>query len=177
MLLSRSPKLLSQDSDLDVLRGRPEWEEALSRFKGEMTTSMRYDLIGELRSPFRFFRFWALGGLSIGAGVGLVFIVASIVKAVNSEFLLCPLMHRTAVSAGDPVQEPLRNLAINGIALAVLSVLFYRDYQSREKEKAKIEREEKLGTLKVCSQMPNDLTESELHRWRDPLEKQYHCPS
>lgn len=66
------------------LRARPEWEDALGKMRGGITTRLRYDLISELRSPFRLFRFWIFGGLSIGAGAGLVFILASLVKAIQS---------------------------------------------------------------------------------------------
>ena len=79
---------MGQDIDLDPLRSRPEWDDALSRMKGVMTTSMRDSMIGELRSPFRFFRFYLFGGLSIGAGVGLIFIGSDVFKAIQSAFMI-----------------------------------------------------------------------------------------
>ena len=78
-----------QDLDMAPLRERPEWEEALGKMKGVMTSSMRYNMIGELRSPFRLFRFWTLGGLSIGAGVGLLFITTNLIKAITGVCSLC----------------------------------------------------------------------------------------
>ena len=52
---------------------------------------------------------------------------------------------------GDALQAPLQNLAINIVAVLVLSVLFFRDFQSRKKELEKIEREGKLSKLQVVS--------------------------
>ena len=40
-------------------------------------------------------------------------------------------------------------MAINATALTVLSVLFYRDNQARERQKEIIEREEALSALRV----------------------------
>jgi len=72
-----------KDPDLEKLRSRPEWSEAVSKMRGGMTDKMRTDMITELRSPFRLFRFWVLGSLSIGASVGLIFIAAKLVKAIQ----------------------------------------------------------------------------------------------
>ena len=56
--------------------------------KGRMTPSMKYNMISELRSPFRLFRFYLFGGLAVGAALGLIFVVTSLVKAAQGRCLV-----------------------------------------------------------------------------------------
>eukprot|EP00210_Caulerpa_lentillifera_P002744 g2623.t1 len=129
-----SIEIPKNDKDLTELRKRREWEDVLARVPGSMTTEMKYNMISELRSPFRLFRFWIFGGLAAGAGIGLLIITSSLISAISSQ--------------GD-IQDPLRNLAINIGALLVFGYLFYRDFQAREKLKGVIEREDLLSKLQI----------------------------
>ena len=79
---------------------------------------------------------------------------------------------------GDALQAPLQSLAINTVALLVLSVLFFRDFQSRKKELEKIEREGKLSKLQVVFFVVRQKCEMLLDgcdRCRGKPEKPFRC--
>ncbi|KAG2446119.1 hypothetical protein HXX76_000718 [Chlamydomonas incerta] len=126
-----------RDDDLQLLRERREWMDALGRMKGGMSRQTKADLRTEAKAPFRLPRLILFGGLLAGAGLGLLVILARLAAALQ----------------GGPdapeLNETLTNLGINTAAVAVLSFLVYRDVSSKQAELRVTTREEGLGRLQV----------------------------
>ena len=72
-----------QDPDLDRLRERREWLDALDTIKGAPSLDSLARLQGEARAPFRFTRLVFLGALDAGAVLGLLIIITRLVGALK----------------------------------------------------------------------------------------------
>lgn len=132
----------------------------------------------EAKAPFRLVRLIFLGGLLVGAVVGLLIISARLLQALKGgiaaphwlliasglrrsmvadchqigphEGLLTCLKCRVVGGDGAPdVNETLKNLAINGAAIAGLGFIVRRDLRSSDRDKRIVEREESLAKLQV----------------------------
>ena len=125
------------DPDLRALRDRREWLDALEVAKGGVTTGSVVAARAEARAPFRGARLFLSGGVGAGAAVGLLIILSRLAAALKG-------------GDGAPdVNETLRNLAINGVAVAALGWVFARDFKAAAKDKAASAREEALARLTV----------------------------
>mmetsp|Transcript_28966 Transcript_28966/g.81575 ORF Transcript_28966/g.81575 Transcript_28966/m.81575 type:complete len:439 (+) Transcript_28966:185-1501(+) len=126
-----------KDPDLQRLRERPEFDRVVSESRGGLTQEQYVKIRQEARSPFMLARTIILGGLSAGAGLGLLFIVTRLIAALKG-------------GPGAPdLQESLQNLGINSGVLAVLVLLLIWDSRKKDREMGVIEREESLGKLLV----------------------------
>ncbi|KAK9809675.1 hypothetical protein WJX73_003309 [Symbiochloris irregularis] len=126
-----------KDPDLERLRERREWMDALDGIKGAPSAEALSKLQSEARSPFRITRLLLLGGFNAGAVVGLLIIASRLLAALKG-------------GEGAPdVTDTLKNLAINGVAVVVLSLLLARDLQSTNKENRVSQREESLSRLQI----------------------------
>lgn len=68
---------------MDRLRERREWMDALDNIKGAPKSDTLTRLQSEARAPFRFTRMLLLGGLDIGAVVGLFIIISRLISALK----------------------------------------------------------------------------------------------
>lgn len=125
------------DKDLEPLRERREWLAALSKMRGGITDQQYVQLRSEAKAPFRLTRIIFLGGLAVGAALGLFIISGRLLVALQG-------------GEGAPeVQETLHNFGINTAALAVLAFFVYRDVSAQRRDQAVIKREEGLARLQV----------------------------
>lgn len=125
------------DPDLEALRERREWLEALSDMRGGINEQQYVRLRSEAKAPFRLTRIIFLGGLAVGAALGLFIITSRLVAALQG-------------GEGAPdLQETAQNFGINAAALGVLGFFVYRDLSSQNKDQQVILREEALGRLQV----------------------------
>lgn len=124
-----------QDEDLVQLRERREWLDAVSQMKGGVSRSSKIGLRTEARAPFRLPRIVLFGGLSAGAGLGLLVITFRLVKALQG-------------GEGAPeLAETVQNFGINSGVLALLLFLLWRDLQTKSRDEKVTEREEEMGRL------------------------------
>ena len=77
--------VLSQDPDLERLRERREWMDALDQIKGATSSDALVRLRGEAQAPFRLTRLILVGSLDAGAILGLLFIVSRVFSALKGE--------------------------------------------------------------------------------------------
>ncbi|KAL4854848.1 Protein LOW PSII ACCUMULATION 1 [Chlorella vulgaris] len=125
------------DADLEPLRERREWLAALAELRGGINEQQLVQLRSEAKAPFRLTRIIFVGGLAVGAALGLFIITARLLAAVQG-------------GEGAPdLQETLQNFGINAAALAVLSFFVLRDVSSQNKDQQVITREEALGKLQI----------------------------
>lgn len=78
-----------KDPDLERLRERREWMDALDSIKGAPSAESLSRLQSEARAPFRFTRLLLLGGFNAGAVLGLLIIVSRLVAAVKGGAPAC----------------------------------------------------------------------------------------
>ncbi len=94
-------------------------------------------LRAEAEAPFRSLRFFLFGSGCISAGLATLFtlpqLAATLGGAANAKTLL----------------EVAQDMAINLGALALCGYLVRRDLQARDKQLARLQREEKLGALQL----------------------------
>ena len=99
----------------------------------EVDASLR----AEAEAPFRGLRFFLFGAGFVGAGLATLFTVPQLVGtlggAANAKSLL----------------EIGQDVAIDLTGLAVCGYLVQRDLQARDKQIARLQREEKLGGLQL----------------------------
>lgn len=126
-----------RDDDLQELRDRREWLDALATMKGAVSRSTKVDLRTEAKAPFRFPRVVLVGGLLSGAVLALLVGLSRLAGALNG-------------GEGAPdLGETLQNLAINSGAVGVLGLVLYLDLKSKQKAVKVTTREELLGLLQV----------------------------
>ncbi|PSC70246.1 LOW PSII ACCUMULATION chloroplastic [Micractinium conductrix] len=126
-----------KDPDLEPLRERREWLAGLAIMRGGINDKQYMQLRSEAKAPFRLTRIIFLGGLAVGAGLGLLIITGRLVAALQG-------------GEGAPeLQETLQNFGINSAALAVLGFFVYRDVASSRRDQAVIAQEEALGQLQL----------------------------
>lgn len=130
---------LLQDADVRPLRERREWYELLDTLDGGMSSASRQKFRTEAKAPFRSTRTVIFGGLSIGAGIGLLIITAQLVAAMRG------------VTSGPDLQSAGQNFAINVAAVALFVGLTVREVRARKQDKSRVAREEELGRLQVRS--------------------------
>ncbi len=91
----------------------------------------------EAQAPFRVFRQFIFGAFgasaTIGSGVSFIQLSTGLLGAPSAP----------------PVQQSGTNLAIDGAVLALMIFLWRRDEAARQKQMARISREETLGALRV----------------------------
>ncbi|KAI7840112.1 hypothetical protein COHA_006153 [Chlorella ohadii] len=129
-----------KDPDLEALRERREWLEGLANMRGGINDQQYVRLRSEAKAPFRLTRIIFLGGLAVGAALGLFIITGR---------LLAALAGGCSGEGAPDLQETLQNFGINSAALAVLGFFVYRDVAAQRRDQAVIEREESLGRLLV----------------------------
>lgn len=125
------------DPDFGDFRDTREWIDLLQRVRGGLSREAKISLRTEARAPFRFARTVLFGGLSAGAGLGLIVILGRLAASLRGG------------EGAPPLSESLTNLAVNAGALGVLVFLLLRDLAGRERDLAVTQREEGLGRLLV----------------------------
>ncbi|QDZ21244.1 protein LOW PSII ACCUMULATION 1 [Chloropicon primus] len=130
--------VVMKDEDLEAYRMSVEFDDVANGLKGGIRSDEQYaKLRVEAKTPFRTFRLFALGGLDAGAGLGLLIILSRLASAIKG-------------GPGAPeLEETLKNLAINGTAVAVLTYFFVKDLKSGKEKLKEVEVEETLGRLQV----------------------------
>ena len=119
------------------LRERREWYDLLDTLDGGMTSTSRQRFRTEAKAPFRATRTVVFGGLSVGAGIGLLIITAQLVAALRG------------VTSGPDLRSAAQNFAINLAAVALFVGLTVREVRARGQDKTKVAREEELGRLQA----------------------------
>lgn len=126
-----------KDDDLQELRERREWLDALVTVKGGVSQTSKVDLRTEAKAPFRLPRLILAGGLLAGASIGLLVIGTRLIRALQG-------------GEGAPdLPETLQNLAINVAAVALLGAVVVNDVRSKQKDVQITTREETLGMLQL----------------------------
>jgi hypothetical protein len=126
-----------KDSDMEVFRGTPQYEEMADEVKGFRSGASIAKLKAEAQEPFRFFKLYAFGGLGAGAFVGLIIILTRLSAAV-------------AGGEGAPdLGETIGNLLVNLIAITVFAVLFKGESEQSAATRQKVAREEEFGRLRL----------------------------
>lgn len=127
-----------EDKDLAPLRERREWLDVAGQLRGGVSDNSLVQLRSEAKAPFRLTRLIFGSGLLFGAGLGLLIIGARLVQAIQG-------------GEGAPdTTETLKNLAINGAAVAVLGWIVRRDLTTSDRDKRVVLREESLARLQVA---------------------------
>jgi len=126
-----------QDPDLRELRDTREWLDMLTQIKGGLSREAKVNLRAEAKAPFRFVRIVLFGGLTAGAGLGLIVILGRLVQSLQGG------------EGAPPLTESLTNLGVNAGALVVLLFLLLRDLKEKEKATKITAREESLGRLLI----------------------------
>ena len=127
-----------KDSDMEVFRGTPQYEEMADEVKGFRSGASIAKLKAEAQEPFRFFKLYAFGGLGAGAFVGLLIILSRLSAAV-------------AGGEGAPdLGETIGNLLVNLVAITVFAVLFKGETEQSEATRQKVAREEEFGRLRLA---------------------------
>jgi hypothetical protein len=127
----------ASDPDFADFRDTREWIDLLQRVRGGLSREAKINLRTEARAPFRLARTILFGGLSAGAGLGLIVILGRLAASLRGG------------EGAPPLTESLTNLAVNSGALAVLVFLLLRDLAGRERDLRVTQREEGLGRLLV----------------------------
>jgi len=126
-----------KDSDMEVFRGTPQYEEMADEVKGFRSGASIAKLKAEAQEPFRFFKLYAFGGLGAGAFVGLIIILTRLSAAV-------------AGGEGAPdLGETIGNLLVNLVAITVFAVLFKGESEQSAATQQKVAREEEFGRLRL----------------------------
>ena len=126
-----------RDPDLALLRERREWNTALNRAAGGISTNSYMKLRAEAKAPFRPARIFLFGALAAGSGLGLFIITVRLISALKG-------------GDGAPeLEESVKNFGINASAVAVSSFLLYREFVGQRKDQTTVEREETLAALQV----------------------------
>ena len=94
-------------------------------------------LRSEAQAPFRVARQFVYGACAASATIG--FGIATIQAATRA----------AGAANAPPLEGSLENLAIDGAALALFGFLYAREEDARERQMARIGREERLGRLRV----------------------------
>lgn len=128
-----------KDDDLARLRERKEFEKVINEVagRGGIDEGQYIKMRQEAKSPFMFARTVIFGGLTAGAGLGLLVITGRLVAALKG------------VPDAPDLSETVQNFAVNSGALALLVFLLLRDRQKANRELKVIEREEMLAKLEV----------------------------
>ena len=109
------------------------------------------NLRAEAKEPFRFFKLYLFGGLGAGAFIGLIIILSRLAAALQG---------------GDDapeLNETLKNLAVNAVAVTTFGFLLRGELAEREKTQEKVAREEEIGRLRVTvDERGDDVTLSAL---------------
>jgi tetratricopeptide (TPR) repeat protein len=127
----------ASDPDFADFRDTREWIDLLQRVRGGLSREAKINLRTEARAPFRLARTILFGGLSAGAGLGLIVILGRLAASLKGG------------EGAPPLAESLTNLAVNAGALTVLAFLLLRDLAGRERDLRVTQREEGLGRLLI----------------------------
>ena len=140
-----------RDSDMEVFRGTPQYEEMADEVKGFRSGASIAKLKAEAQEPFRFFKLYAFGGLGAGAFVGLLIILSRLSAAL-------------AGGEGAPdLGETIGNLLVNLVAIVVFAFLFKGETEQSELTRQKVAREEEFGRLRlVVADGAEEVTVSQL---------------
>ena len=141
-----------RDPDMEVFRGTPQYEEmANEEVAGFRSNRALSNLRAEAKEPFRFFKLYLFGGLGAGAFIGLIIILSRLAAALQG---------------GDDapeLNETLKNLAVNAVAVTTFGFLLRGELAEREKTQEKVAREEEIGRLRVTvDERGDDVTLSAL---------------
>ena len=129
-----------EDPDLAAMRETRQFDELQSQLiGGGGSEDMNARLRNEAKNPFRFVRLTVLGGLGVSALIGLVVILARLGSALS----------RGEEATGISIQETLRNLGINGVAVVVIAILLRIDLDRRNEQLDRLRREDEVGKLLV----------------------------
>jgi hypothetical protein len=126
-----------KDSDMEVFRGTPQYEEMADEVKGFRSGASIAKLKAEAQEPFRFFKLYAFGGLGAGAFIGLIIILSRL---------------SAALAGGDDAPdlgETIGNLLVNLVAIVVFAFLFKGESEQSELTRQKVAREEEFGRLRL----------------------------
>ena len=126
-----------KDSDMEVFRGTPQYEEMADEVKGFRSGASIAKLKAEAQEPFRFFKLYAFGGLGAGAFIGLIIILSRL---------------SAALAGGDDAPdlgETIGNLLVNLVAIVVFAFLFKGETEQSELTRQKVAREEEFGRLRL----------------------------
>lgn len=93
-------------------------------------------LRSEAEAPFRSLRFTLFGFSMVSSGLGTLISIPQLIGALRGAGNLAP-------------SEVYENIAINVGAFAIFAFLFRNDWIAREKQMARLQREERLGALKL----------------------------
>mmetsp|Transcript_2319 Transcript_2319/g.3647 ORF Transcript_2319/g.3647 Transcript_2319/m.3647 type:complete len:527 (+) Transcript_2319:163-1743(+) len=128
-----------KDPDMEVFRGTAQYEEMEEEeVKGFRSNKAIASLRAEAQEPFRFLKLYVFGGLAAGATLGLIIILTRLAAALQG---------------GDDAPdlgETLTNMAVNLGGIGVFGYLLKGEFAARDRMKAKVEREEEMGRLRVC---------------------------
>ncbi|GIL85550.1 hypothetical protein Vretimale_13373 [Volvox reticuliferus] len=136
------------------------WQPCLaSRSDGERTKSPVLNLRGkedavqmraEAEAPFRSLRLVFSGFSVVSASLGFLISIPQLIGALAST--------RNAL----PLEQVQQNLAIDAAAIALFAFLFKLDWEAREKQLARLQREETLGALPIRLASGKTLTLADL---------------
>ena len=126
-----------KDSDMEVFRGTPQYEEMADEVKGFRSNASIATLKAEAQEPFRFFKLYAFGGLGAGAFIGLIIILTRLSAALAG-----------GEDAPD-LGETIGNLLVNVVAIGVFGFLFKGEIEQRDLTQKKVAREEEFGRLRI----------------------------
>ena len=105
-----------QDPDLRALRERREWLDLQEDLYGAVTRQSRKKFRAEAKAPFRLTRTALFGGISIGAGLGLLVITTRLIKVRCS----CARVRRSAPHVVHlHAQDPSRCSILTALQLLV----------------------------------------------------------
>ncbi|GHP12281.1 hypothetical protein PPROV_001100900 [Pycnococcus provasolii] len=140
--------VLLSDPDMAPFRERREFDELGAEVRGGNPDSKsKVRLRAEARNPFRFSRMTVLGGLDLGAFVGLIIITAKLVgQLANGGAPAQPLIEG---EEAETIATSLQNFAINLVAVLGLSYVLKGEFDNIKRDEDAAEREESVGTLQV----------------------------
>ncbi|MEW5303923.1 MAG: hypothetical protein WDW36_006568 [Sanguina aurantia] len=101
------------------------------------TESDKVVLRSEAEAPFRSLRMFICGASVVSAGLGFLISLPQLAGALGHTQNALPL------------NDVLTNIGIDLGAVATFAFFFYKDWEAREKQIARLGREEKLGALTV----------------------------
>lgn len=123
-----------KDPDLAPLRDRREWNAALEKVAGGITSEGYAKLKAEASAPFRLIRLFLFGGLASGAGLGLLVSVGRLAAAIGG--------------SGD-LKETSTTFGINIASFVILGYLFNRERSAQKSGIDTAAKEEELAMLQV----------------------------